>query len=149
MLCAWDICPIFKVSELPKEASTGPWDPKLSGWSPPRVLITVPHTSREKNTAHCAETKRLNHTCRHMPLFRQGWKAHSESTCPIRDTTYKYLLLSISLQAKMLGACFTVPSGCTDQRPETIKALQLRYCWSLFDSYRYRYSFTSTPLCLL
>lgn len=37
-------------------------------------------------------------------------------------------MLSISLQAKIFGAYFTVLSGCTDQRPENIKALQLPFC---------------------
>lgn len=64
----------FKVSQLPKKASTGPWYPKISGWSPPPVLIKVPHTSREKNTAQCAETKGINHTCRYMPRFRHRLK---------------------------------------------------------------------------
>lgn len=84
----------------------------------------------EKKRAHCAETKRLNHTWRLNTMIQADWKARFESLAvhamqntPLRST----YLLSVSLQAKIFDAYFTVPSGWTDQRPKNIKALQLPY----------------------
>ena len=54
----------------------------------------------------------------------QSLTVHTTQKIPLIST----YLLSVSLQAKIFGAYFTVPSGRTDQRPENIKALQLPYC---------------------
>lgn len=58
VLCVGEIHPIFKVSELPEEVSTSPWDPKISGWSPPPLKYHIP-TGRKKESSLCwnKETK--------------------------------------------------------------------------------------------